>query len=75
MKIDENPTLTDTRKFYVTDGNTEYYVMLPHIYNSLPAHCYRMTEVTEFKKGMEIISACRKYASENEPNFFEVKVR
>lgn len=73
MKIDENPTLTKNRDFVVTEGKDTYRVYLTKSCDSIS--CYKMTDITETKKGMKLILACMDYANKNESNFFEVKER
>ena len=65
MNIIENPTVTDTRKFLVQDGNKEYIVYIPHCFNCIDPAVYETTNVSDTKKGMEIIAACQDYAFRN----------
>ena len=54
MIIEEQPTLTDIRKFTVKEGDKHYLVFLPGVFNSLPVLVYELKDISGTRKGAEI---------------------
>ena len=54
MIIEEQPTLSDTKKFIVNEGNKDYLVYLPGVFNSLPVSVYELKDISGTRKGMDI---------------------
>lgn len=60
MKIEKLESKTDTKRFLVEQGDEMFLVYIPGAFNALDKKCYKLQDISGFKKGMEIILACMK---------------
>lgn len=72
VRIMEDYSLTDTRKFVVEYNGKDYIVYLPHVGNSLDPIIKEVKEVVDPKTRANLHLLCMKYAEEREPKRAEV---